>query len=101
QLNGMATGGASRVAGADRYDTAAAISAQAFNPLVPVVYVGTGATFPDALAGAAAGAFRGGPVLLVQRDAIPSQTSLELRRLVLLGGPGAVSGAVAALNPCS
>lgn len=88
--------GARRIAGPSRYATAAAISADTFDPLVPVVYVATGESFPDALAGAAAGALEGGPVLLVTRDAIPSETDGELRRLlperiVILGGPAAVS----------
>lgn len=91
--------GARRIAGANRYATAAAISADTFDPLVPVVYIATGESFPDALAGAAAGALEGGPVLLVTRDAIPSETDLELRRLlprriVILGGPAAVSAGV-------
>lgn len=88
-----------RLAGADRFGTAAAVSADAFGTGVPVVYVATGAGFPDALAGGAAAAQQVGPVLLVARDAIPSSTAQELRRLVpreivVLGGTGAVSGAV-------
>jgi putative cell wall-binding protein len=91
--------GARRIAGADRYATAAAISADTFAPLVDVAYIATGESFPDALAGAAAGAFNDGPVLLVTRDAIPDATSTELRRLlprriVILGGTGAVSPGV-------
>jgi putative cell wall-binding protein len=91
--------GARRIAGANRYATAAAISADTFDPLVPVVYIATGESFPDALAGAAAGALEGGPVLLVTKDSIPSETDVELRRLlpqriVILGGPAAVSAAV-------
>jgi putative cell wall-binding protein len=88
--------GARRIAGDSRYGTAAAISADTFDPGVPVVYIATGESFPDALAGAAAGALAGGPVLLVTHDAIPSETDVELRRLlpqqiVILGGPAAVS----------
>jgi putative cell wall-binding protein len=88
-----------RLAGADRYGTAAAVSADAFGTGVPVAYVATGAGFPDALAGGAAAAKQGGPVVLVDRDAIPGATSAELRRLlpreiVVLGGTGAVSAAV-------
>ena len=52
-LGGATTGGVSRVAGTDRYSTAAAISAAANNPGVAVAYVATGLDFPDALAGAA------------------------------------------------
>src|SRR6185369_16128063 len=81
ELSKMATAGAMRLAGGDRYGTAAAVSTNAFTtPLVPVVYVATGATFPDALTGGAAGALRGGPILLVDRDTIPSSTANELRR---------------------
>jgi putative cell wall-binding protein len=101
ELDDLASEGATRLAGADRFATAAAISAHAFRSSAPVAYVATGAGFADALAGAAAGALRGGPVLLVERDAVPSATAAELERLhpssiVVLGGTGAVSGTVAA-----
>lgn len=91
--------GARRIAGANRYATAAAISADTFDPAVPVVYIATGEGFADALAGAAAGALQGGPVLLVTKDSIPGETDVELRRLlpqriVILGGLAAVSKAV-------
>jgi outer membrane protein assembly factor BamB len=100
ELEGLAAGGASRIAGRSRYDTAAALSASAFDAPPPVAYVTTGVGFPDALAGAAAAALRGGPVLLVQRDTIPPETADELQRLkpasiVVLGGTGAVSTTVA------
>jgi putative cell wall-binding protein len=84
-----------RRAGADRYATAAAVSAASFAPGVPVAYVATGANFPDALAGGAAAAVGGGPVLLVTADEIPAATAAELQRLqpteiVVLGGTAAV-----------
>jgi putative cell wall-binding protein len=91
-----------RLAGANRYATAAAISADTFTPVAtPLVYVATGDSFPDALAGAAAGALGDAPVLLVTRDSIPSETQSELQRLlprdvVILGGTSAVSAAVEA-----
>jgi putative cell wall-binding protein len=99
ELDGLASGGATRLAGEDRFATAAAISEAAFSS-APVAYVATGAGFADALAGAAAGALRGGPVLLVERDSVPSATAAELERLrpasiVVLGGTGAVGSAVA------
>ena len=88
-----------RWAGSDRYATAAAISAQSFAPGVPVAFVATGETFPDALAGAAAAHHEGGPVLLTTADSLPSATAAELQRLnpgqiVVLGGPGSVSDTV-------
>jgi putative cell wall-binding protein len=87
-----------RYAGADRYATAAAVSAASFAPGVPVAYVATGANFPDALAGGAAAGFKGGPVLLVSATGVPGSTAAELERLqpaeiVVLGGSSVVSGA--------
>lgn len=89
-----------RHAGSDRFQTAVKISAAQFAPGVPVAYVATGMNFPDALAGGVPAALRGGPVLLVTRDSIPSSTAAELARLkpaeiVVLGGPPSVSSAVA------
>ena len=99
-LAGYATGGvARRLAGSNRYETAAAISADTFAPGVPVAYVATGTNFPDALAGTPAAGSLGGPVLLVEPTAVPAATAAELARLnpakiVILGGTGAVSDAV-------
>lgn len=88
-----------RLAGADRFATAAAVSAATFAPQVPVAYVASGLSWPDALAAAPAAALDGGPVLLVTRDAIPDATVAELdrlrpQRIVVLGGPAVVSDAV-------
>jgi putative cell wall-binding protein len=101
QLATSATGGATRIAGAARGATSAAISATTFKPGVPVVYVANGNGFADALAGAAAGAYRHGPVLLVDHDTMASEVADELRRLapqsiVVLGGTGVVGDAVLA-----
>lgn len=89
-----------RLAGADRFATAAAVSASAFAPGVPVVFVATGRGYPDALAGGPAAAMAGGPLLLVEPTRIPGATAAELSRLrpgriVVLGGSGVVSDAVA------
>jgi len=67
---------------------------------VPVVYIATGLNFPDALAGAAAAGSLGAPLLLVTGTTVPAPTAAELARLkpgriVILGGPGAVSDDVA------
>ncbi len=90
-----------RLAGADRYATAAAISRARFGAGVPAAYIATGTTFPDALAGAAAAAQAGAPVLLVRPNELPAATATELVRLrpgriVVLGGASAVSPGVAA-----
>lgn len=85
-----------RLSGPDRYGTAAAISRANFPAGVPVAYIATGASFPDALAGGAAAATQDGPVLLVSQNSIPGPIKAELGRLrpgriVLLGGTAAVS----------
>jgi peptidoglycan/xylan/chitin deacetylase (PgdA/CDA1 family) len=91
-----------RLWGADAYGTSAAVSAGTFaTPGVPVAYVATGATYQDALSGAAAAGVNKGPVLLVQPNGIPGVIAAELQRLkpariVVLGGNQAVSDAVMA-----
>lgn len=90
---------APRIYGADRYATSAALSASAFGPGVPVVYVATGASFPDALVGGPAAHMAGGPLLLVAPTSIPPVVAAELTRLrpgriVVLGSTGAVSTGV-------
>ncbi len=90
-----------RTAGADRYATAARVSATTFAPGAPVAYVATGSSFPDALAAGPAAAKSGGPVLLTQATSLPSATATELARLrpariVVLGGTAVVSDAVVA-----
>ena len=88
-----------RISGADRYETAAMVSASQFAAGVPVAYVVTGAKFPDALAAGVAAGVGGGPVLLTQHHALPAATSAELDRLrpaeiVVVGGAGSVSDGV-------
>jgi putative cell wall-binding protein len=91
-----------RVAGADRFATAAAISADTFEPGVPVAYVATGNGFADGLvAGAAAAGDGGGPVLLTDGSTLSEATIAELERLqpgriVVVGGTAAVGDDVVA-----
>lgn len=90
-----------RLAGEDRYATAAAISAASFPPDVEVAYVAVGSNYPDALAAAAAAGARHAPVLLVTRDAIPRVVDAELarlrpKRIVIAGSTGVVSSQVEA-----
>ena len=89
-----------RRAGADRYATAAATSSAALPDGADVAYVATGADFADALAGGAAAARDGAPVLLTRPGDLPPVTRDELERLgldriVVLGGSAAVSEDVA------
>lgn len=100
QLAAYATSGVvDRIAGGNRYATAAQVSADTFASGVPVAYVATGEMFPDALAGVAAAGMGGGPILLVERGAVPPATLTELQRLnpgriVVLGATGVVSSEV-------
>ena len=103
QLDGLTTpaGGASRIAGADRYKTSALISQAGYPSLPPasVVYVAAGTGFADALSGAPLAAKDGVPLLLVQPTALPAAIGTELTRLdarsmVVLGGDASVGGRV-------
>ncbi|MBK5222918.1 MAG: cell wall-binding repeat-containing protein [Acidimicrobiia bacterium] len=87
-----------RIAGTDRYATAAALSSR-MAPGVGVVYLASGESFPDAVTSAAVAPAAGGPVLLTSRDALPAATRAELvrlrpQRLVIVGGTGAISADV-------
>lgn len=102
-LRSYTTGRVDRLAGPDRYATAAKISATIFSsPGVPMAFIATGQNFPDALAGGPAAAVNGGPVLLTKYGELPATTAAELKRLqpkeiVILGSAaGAVSAQVEA-----
>lgn len=89
-----------RIYGADRYETAAGVSYDAF-PFADAyaAFVANGRNFPDALsAAAAAGAF-GGPVLLTPATTLAPSTAAEVSALtpdyvVVAGGSAVVSDAV-------
>lgn len=95
-LRGYTTSGSvTRLAGATRFGTAAATSADAFAPGVSVAFVATGKNYPDALAGVAAAGAAGAPILLTEPNSLPAETAAELARLrpgriVVLGGPGVI-----------
>lgn len=89
-----------RVAGLDRYATAADLAVDRFDGPVPVAFVATGIDFPDALAAVPAAVRQGGPVLLAARDTLPQATVDALRALrpeqvVVLGGTQAIGEGVA------
>lgn len=89
-----------RWSGADRFATAAAVSAGQFADGSDTVYVATGAAFADALAGTPVAALSEAPILLVTADDVPAATAAELERLspenvVVLGGTAAVGQGVA------
>jgi putative cell wall-binding protein len=105
-LRGYATSGTvTRLAGADRYATAVAISqATTAAGTDDTVYITTGTNFPDGLSGTPAAAIAGAPLLTLPSNRLPAAVADELRRVnpgsvVVLGGPGAVSdGLMAAIR---
>jgi putative cell wall-binding protein len=89
-----------RLAGADRFATAVAVSTAFFN-LPPSVYLAIGANFPDALSAVPAAGRAGSPLLLVRGGSIPPIAAAELVRLhpprvFIAGGTGVISDSVIA-----
>ncbi|MCS5735245.1 cell wall-binding repeat-containing protein [Herbiconiux daphne] len=87
-----------RIAGADRYDVSAAVSASVFppGPRARVAYVASGEVFPDALSASAVAGAVDAPVLLVQKGVVPAAIRAELTRLapsaiIVVGGANSVS----------
>lgn len=90
-----------RVSGTDRYMTSARVARRAFPSGASIAYVASGDAFPDALAGGAAAGTQNAPMLLTAASALAPSVAAELERLapariMVIGGPGAVSPTVAA-----
>lgn len=91
-----------RIAGADRFETSVAVSRSQWSDGEPeVVVVASGEDFPDALSAGPAAASLNAPVLLTGRDRVPEAIVEEIQRLqpdrvVVTGGPAAVSDEVVA-----
>ncbi|MDQ0482422.1 cell wall-binding repeat-containing protein [Guptibacillus hwajinpoensis] len=88
-----------RVAGEDRYETAALISKSGWENGSKVVVVARGDNFADALAGSPLAKKVEAPILLSKSNSLPDVTSSELQRLktekvILLGGVEALSNSV-------
>ncbi|HKJ12778.1 MAG TPA: cell wall-binding repeat-containing protein, partial [Ornithinimicrobium sp.] len=89
---------ATRISGSNRYATSAA-AARAWSAGVDVAYIASGRNFPDALTAAARSGVPDAPLLITEPDSLPSATAQALGRLdpgriIVVGGPGAVSGTV-------
>lgn len=95
-------GGIDRLEGADRYETAATIVLDRFDPaLVDTVLLATGENFPDALAGGPLAIALDAPILLTRSDVLPDATADVLAtfsptRVLALGGTAVVSDGVLA-----
>jgi len=88
-----------RLSGPNRYDTAVAISQEAFPGTAPTVFIATGENYPDALAAGPVATQVGSPLLLTPRDSLPASVAAEIQRLapakiVVVGGEPAVSTTV-------
>lgn len=84
-----------RLAGGNRFATAVAVSRAQYPDGAPLAFIATGANYADALSISAA-ASGVGPVLLVERDRLPTETADELSRLspfgiIVVGGTAAIS----------
>lgn len=91
-----AQSGVTRLAGANRFETAAAVAAHHYPGGAGSVFIGTGLNFPDALAGAAAAGLTASPLALA--GSVPAATAdlldaLSPSGIVLLGGTAVVSAA--------
>ena len=89
-----------RVSGADRSATAVDLAQRVFGLGTQTVYLAPAGGFADALAGGPAAAKDNAPVLLTNRDTLSTSTRellerIRPQRIVLLGGPNAISDAVA------
>ncbi|WP_345761794.1 cell wall-binding repeat-containing protein [Diaminobutyricibacter sp. McL0608] len=89
----------SRVSGTDRFGTSVAIARQNYPQTAPIVFVASGINYPDALSAGPAAAAMGGPLLLTSPGSLPAVvadeiTSLAPAKIVVVGGPGAISDSV-------
>lgn len=90
-----------RIAGANRYETAALVAADSWPSGARTVYLASGEVFADALSAGAVAAFHDAPLLLTRGKSLPDHTASQLARLtparvVLVGGTAAVAEDVAA-----
>ena len=85
-----------RIAGEDRYDTAAKI-ADELGATSETAYVTYGGNYPDALSIASIAAMEGSPILLTKSNDIPDATSDALQNYsdsYAIGGPAVISDSV-------
>ncbi|GEM_PF-2758800 len=93
---------ANRIAGSDRFATAAALAQHTFpNPLsVQTVVLANGQSFADSASAAPLAVRSGGPMLLATNNSLPQITASEIARLqperiIVIGSDASVSNAVA------
>lgn len=87
------------IIGKDRYDTAIKISKEGFKEMVSSVILVNATSLPDALCVAPLANAYECPILLINKDNIPSEVYEEINRLgaqdiILIGGEGVISAKV-------
>lgn len=88
-----------RVAGADRYETASNAALEAFAGGTDAAVLARGDAFPDALAGSYLAGVVGAPIVLTTPNELPETTAgtldtLGVSTVYILGGPAAISEGV-------
>jgi putative cell wall-binding protein len=101
----LGAGHVHRLAGADRFQTAAAINAEIFGDDAEVGFLASGFSFADALAGGPLAASYGAPLYLSVSDCMPDPTFYGLwdgqaQQVWLLGGEAVLSPAVEEFAEC-
>lgn len=99
QVDTLSRNPSQRVAGVNRYDTAARLSTSGFAK-ADTVYLASGEVPHDALSASALAAHKGGPLLLTQADRVAQVTvnalkTLSAKRVVIVGGTSVVHENVA------
>ncbi|MBW8825625.1 MAG: cell wall-binding repeat-containing protein [Acidobacteria bacterium] len=89
----------SRLSGADRFGTAAAVASAAFPNGAATAVIALATNYPDALAGNFLAGVKTAPILLVDQTAIPKATmdalaALKVQNVSLLGGTTAIASSV-------
>ncbi|MDY6232901.1 cell wall-binding repeat-containing protein [Peptostreptococcus porci] len=87
------------ISGNDRYETAVQISKHSYTGNAQNLVIASGQVFADALAGSTLASVLNAPLLLTNKDSVPSVVSNEISRLApkniyILGGINSVSSAV-------
>ncbi len=93
-----------RIAGADRYSTSAAVASATYTTSQTAI-IASGENFPDGLTSAVMAGIQGKPLLLAQQNCLPSETNaligtLGVTQITLAGGTAALGTGVAALTTC-
>lgn len=93
-----------RMTGADRFVVSGATNRAAFSRS-DIVFIASGYTFPDALAGAPVAGALGAPLYVIPSSCVPGYVlediaSLGATEVMIFGGPGSVTPAAAALARC-